>query len=272
MANKPNQGPSGPITDKDLADFVEKDSDFAFEMQVVTQLRGVGFGCSHSGTYQDPVSDKIRQFDVRATKKRGSCTLALAVECKNLRPDCPLLLSAVPRVTDEAFHDIIFREANPHFQIPRVRPVAGNESVYTPGEMVGKKTDQVSRNKDGALVSDDSKTFEKLNQAMNSCTDLVRQLVINADQPFARAVVPVLVVPANLLWQVDYAFDGALVTAPRRVPRATMFLNHSWSVESQYGTIISYRLSHIEFVTIDALATVVDGWLGPSGFFRTVSR
>jgi hypothetical protein len=258
-----------PITDKDLADFVDNDSDFAFEMQVVAQLRSIGFECSHSGTYQDPVSDKIRQFDIRAFKHQGPYTLALAVECKNLRPDCPLLLSTVPRVAAEAFHDTIVREANPHLPVPKVRPVLGNLSVYRLGEMVGKKTDQVSRDKDD-FVRDDGKTFDKINQAVNSCRDLVRKFVVTADQLFTRVVVPVLVVPASLLWQVDYLADGKLLVRPRNVARATLFLNHSWPVESQYGTIINYRLSHIEFVTIDALPTIVEAWLGSSGFFSAV--
>jgi hypothetical protein len=49
-----------PITAKHLEDFVANDSDFAFEMKVLAQLRNLEFDCKHSGTYQDPVSDKIR--------------------------------------------------------------------------------------------------------------------------------------------------------------------------------------------------------------------
>jgi hypothetical protein len=84
------------ITAKDLAAFVATDSDFGFEMQVLAQLREVGFSCSHSGTYRDPVTDKTRQYDIRASMTRGDSTLALAVECKNLRRNNPLLLSSVP--------------------------------------------------------------------------------------------------------------------------------------------------------------------------------
>ena len=96
-----------PITAKDLADFVSGSSDFGFEMAVLARLVEEGFSCSHSGTYRDPVTGKIRQFDIRAFIDRGDSTLALAVECKNLRPNNPLLLSAVPRTSAEAFHDIL---------------------------------------------------------------------------------------------------------------------------------------------------------------------
>lgn len=48
-----------PITEQDLTDFVSADSDFGFEMRVLKRLRADGFDCSHSGTYRDPVTDKI---------------------------------------------------------------------------------------------------------------------------------------------------------------------------------------------------------------------
>ena len=60
-----------PITDRDLARFVADDSDFAFEMQVLTELRNLGFDCSHSGTYQDPVTSKIRPGAPRSRGFRG---------------------------------------------------------------------------------------------------------------------------------------------------------------------------------------------------------
>ena len=255
-----------PITEVDLREFVAKDSDFAFEMQVLAQLQRLEFDCSHSGTYQDPVSDKIRQFDIRAQKNKGSCTLALAVECKNLRPNHPLLLSAVPRTDTEAFHDLLIYEASKVISYPKVTPVVGNQSAYKPGEMVGKKTDQVGRDSEGSLVSDDSTTFDRFNQAVNSCKDLVHKFAFNSSLPLNRAIVPVLVVPEGLLYQVDYAADGRTQVLPRRVTRATLFLNHTWSVERNWGPI-NYRLSHIELVTLDALPDIVGIWLGSSGFF-----
>jgi len=154
----------------------------------------------------------------------------------------------------------------PRFDLTTAEQVSGNASVYKPQEMVGKKTDQVGYDAQGHLVSDDTTTFEKLNQAVNSCKDLVQAFARNSAQPHVRAIVPVLVVPSGLLWQVDYASDGKIVTGPRRVPNATLFLNHSWSGDATYGPI-QYRLSHIEFVTLDALPETVSNWLGPSGFF-----
>jgi hypothetical protein len=117
----------------------------------------------------------MRQFDVRAVKQQGSCLLALAVECKNVRPECPVLLSAVPRLEAEAFHDVILRTVLPAYPSVRAVAVAGGQSVYKPSEMVGKKVDRVKRDQAGALVSEDGGTFERLNQAVNSCKDLVKR-------------------------------------------------------------------------------------------------
>ena len=69
---------NSPITAQDLADFVTTNSDFGFEMDVLARLRSEGFSCHHAGTYRDPVTDKIRQFDIRASLDSGDSTLALA--------------------------------------------------------------------------------------------------------------------------------------------------------------------------------------------------
>jgi len=251
-----------PITAQHLAKFVDGGSDFAFEMRVVAAFRELGFQCTHSGTYRDPVTDKIRQFDVRAFKDQNASTLALAVECKNVRPNYPLLLSAVPRTADEAFHDLLFFEAHPMRQVALIRSVSAPQSVYKPGEMVGKNTDQVGRDAQGALVSGDQATFEKINQALNSCEDLVRQLVMKASPPFFRIIVPFLILPAGVLWQVEYGADGALQSPPRQIERGTLYINHGWSVDRDalVGTI-TYRLSHLEVVTLDALSAATDRWI-----------
>lgn len=86
-----------PIAEVALNEFVANDSDVAFEVQVLATLRRLHFECLHSGTYQDPISQEIRQLDIRASTTRDRVTLALAVECRNLRANHPLLLSAVPQ-------------------------------------------------------------------------------------------------------------------------------------------------------------------------------
>ena len=256
-----------PITARDLEKFVASDSDFAFEMKVLAQLRTLEFDCGHSGTYRDPVTDKIRQFDIRAEKKKGKYLLALAVECKNLRPNYPLLVSAVPRTATESFHDALRFQVGSVVSAASVVTVPGSHSLYRQGDTVGKKTDQVGIDTSGAFVSDDSATFDKLNQAVNSCRDIVQDLVFRNTPPYIRAILPVLVVPTGLLWQVDYSDDGKILMPPRNVDTATLFLNHRWTVDRGPHGPLSYRLSHIELVTLGALANAEKTWTGSTGLF-----
>ena len=81
---------------------------------------------------------------------------------------------------------------------------------------------------------------------------------------------PLLVVPAGLLWEIDYNANGNLVAGPRPVRHAALFLNHAWTVDPGVGRTLSYRLSHIDLVALDALSGVVDSYFGAGGFFAAV--
>ena len=240
-----------PITPADLATFAANDSDFAFEMRILHLLRHLGFECQHSGTYEDPVTAKFRQFDIRANKHLGKVRLALAVECKNIRPHHPLLVSAVPRSEAESFHVRIEFPADTHNVTSRCIFLSGGDSAYPIGESVGKKTDQVGREntQDAELVGDDSATFEKLNQAVNSCRDLVRYYGTTPHPPYLRVIVPVLVVPDGVLWQVDYTADGTMTKEPHVIPATTLFLGRGWDFDRGDRLQIPYVMSHLEIWT-----------------------
>jgi hypothetical protein len=249
-----------PITEADLTAFAASDSDFAFEMRVLRQLRDLGFQCEHSGTYEDPVSGKLRQFDLRAKKIVGGVRLALAAECKNFRPYNPLLLSAVPRTSAESFHECI--EVTPpssYGRYSKCNRLSGCDSVYPVGEGVGKKTDQVGREKSGELVRDDRETFEKLDQAVNSSRDLVRDYGSpSLSPPDRRVIMPVLVVPDGVLWQVDYTADGAMTVNPRLIRATTLFLGRSWEFDRGDRVQIAYNMSHLEIWTPAGLASRIE--------------
>jgi hypothetical protein len=262
---------STPITQKDLEEFIASGSDFAFEMKVLSLLRKMGFNSSHSGTYQDPVTKKIRQFDLRASKIEGDYLLMLAVECKNLRPNFPLLISAVPRTIYEAFHEIVKYAPSPEFMKPTTMtvPVVGNRTMYAVHEMVGKRTDQVGRTDSNTeLISDDATTFDEISQAINSSEDLVTDCLANTARPYLRVVVPILVVPSGALWQVDYDQDGNITTSARRVSEATLFIDHSWGTMVGITGRVNYRISHLHIITVDSLERTVNLWMGPNGLFR----
>ena len=59
-----------PITESDVKRYLNNYSDFSFELQVLKKFVDLGFKCSHSGTYEDPVTSKSRQYDIRALHQK----------------------------------------------------------------------------------------------------------------------------------------------------------------------------------------------------------
>jgi hypothetical protein len=93
-----------PITQADVIEFVEGQSDFGFEIRVLDLLTNEGFHCEHGGVYDDPFTKIPRQYDIRATKRLGPYVFRLAVECKNLKDYNPLLISCIPRTRQESVY------------------------------------------------------------------------------------------------------------------------------------------------------------------------
>jgi hypothetical protein len=56
-----------PITDRDVEDYLRTRSDFDLELFIHRTLREHGCPAIHGGTYIDPIAQKARQFDIRAT-------------------------------------------------------------------------------------------------------------------------------------------------------------------------------------------------------------
>jgi len=63
----------------------------------------------HGWTYLDPVEEKPRQFDLRCVLKHFNSEryMQMAVECKNLAPEAPLIISGTRRTYEESFHDFV---------------------------------------------------------------------------------------------------------------------------------------------------------------------
>ena len=254
------------IDEKHMKAFVSNEADFAFEMRTLHALRGLGFECDHAATYQDPITEKIRQYDIRARKAVSPYHLWLSVECKNIGPESPLLVHAVPRTDAEAFHQLIRRpDDSKGLNFPATISVKGFESAYPPQAEVGKQTDQVTVRTDGTFAHSDSSVFEKISQSVNSARDLVREAMRDSKGSALVAVVPVLVLPENQLWQATYKPDGAIDHNPTRVTRTTLYLNHPWTIVSFLA--FTYRLSHLEITTSTGLRQLVEYLLGSRGVF-----
>lgn len=267
---------SDSITSADLIDFLDNQSDFGFEIKVLRMLTDEGFECEHGGTYQDPVTDKPRQFDIRATKRFGRRIIRLAVECKNLKDCYPLLTSCLPRTDEESFHEVI--HSTPQSQmslsgfdidipIPapgaEVIPITGKSSFYRPNELVGKSIDQVGRAQNDVFVSGDSEVYAKWAQAMSSAQDLVDRAYYESEEgdggSYFSVVIPVLAVPDGTLWQVSFDEHGLRVGEPNQVERCPYFVNISYFAGERMHEV-QYHISHLEFATLSGLCSLVREW------------
>jgi hypothetical protein len=267
------------VTKADLIEFLNDESDFAFEIETLHTLIGHGFSCEHSGTYDDPVTQKPREFDIRATKRYTRCFLRLAVECKNLRENYPVLISCMPRRHEEAFHEIVcsvnletHELQPPHVpRIPAMEPksqairLQDEWTIYRAGDPVGKSCDQVGRTLNGEITSGDSGVYDKWAQALSSASDLIADACSDGEERTKDValsfVLPVVVVPNGRLWQTQYDAVGKRTVGPERTERCSYYLGRRYSCQSPLGGH-DVIVSHLEFVTSDGLLELVDTLCG----------
>ncbi len=268
-----------PVGEPELTDFLNNHSDFSFEINVLKTLVGLGFACEHGGSYKDPVTNKPRAFDIRATKDLEKRILRFAVECKNLRENYPLLVSCVPRSDEEAFHDLVLsvhpdtiplRSPSPlHSSAmePRSKTMrmTGARSLYPNGDYVGKSCEQVGKTAQGDITASDSDVYAKWSQALSSADDLIYEAFTDGSERTGDVclslVFPILVVPDGRLWVVEFDAGGHRTCQPRRTDRCSYFINllyrHGGGLTNDEMTI-----SHLEFVTVTGLSQFADQLYG----------
>lgn len=254
-----------PILLADIRDYLATTDDFSFEMRVLRTLLIHGFDCRHGGHYEDPATKKSREFDIRAvrtsTVASNERTLRLAVECKNLRENFPLLVSCVKRNVGEDFHELLFGMGH----VKEIE-VADNSDLYQSYAPTVKSTTQVGRSySDGSFSVGDGEVYEKWGQAVASAHDLVSEASdqISASAiPVFSTVVPVLVVPDGMLWSASYDRAGNLDGEPKLVDRATCFIGKRYPVH--LGSPL--QISHLEIVTFSGL-TDLSGLLAGEALF-----
>src|SRR5439155_5868652 len=167
-----------------------------------------------------------RQFDIRTQLTKGICTLKLAIECKNLKPSFPLLVSRMPRRAEESYHEVLLSSAARYreFLLKNVATSADHQqvkSLFQPREFVGKATVQIGRSSSGDFVTNDAEVFEKWSQAIGSAFDLIatsatdHQVIGSASA--ATVVFPILVVTDQTLWVADYSTESEMLGNARLV-------------------------------------------------------
>lgn len=251
-----------PLTQAELADYRASCSDFGLEMATLRVIRSLGFEAEHAAAYSDPVTNKLRAYDIRARWNAGPRWMRLAIECKSLSGASPLLVHATPRLASEAYHTVLVR-----YRIGGLVSYSPlrRQTVYEERAPVGRQIDQPSKNDKGDFRSSDNATYEKWLQAVNGCVNLLREMTATPiPSPQAWVIVPILVVPDATLWQVDYDEDGTVVTDVRQVEKTTLILRHAWTVPTTFGSV-PYDISHLELVTLPALRQRVKNLVEPGG-------
>lgn len=261
------------ITANDLKDYLGTESDFALEIRVIKELEKTYGQVLHGGTYIDEITGKPRQFDIRAQTRSNFRVIRLAVECKNLKPTFPLLVSCLPRAEAEAYQQVIFSldpdcrafpgEANGFPNIPaletyhRTLELFNSTCMYRKGEPVGKTLAQVARDHSGTFTSNDAEVYGKWSQALSSADDLVSISTEDgkASESFAcfSMVVPVLVVPDGTLWRCVFDFKGERSIEPEQVNRVQYYVGKEY-VCGDHLTGGTYKISHLEIVTFSGIA------------------
>lgn len=175
-----------PITKEDITEYLQELSDFAFEVMVLRKLTSLGFTCEHAGTYEDPITKKTREFDIRARKclideEDIKLNISLSIECKNLKSNFPLVVHCMPRAENERFLDLIWA-SEPHSYIPHYEyamriPLVDDNSPYVKLDPVGKSCDQVGRRatQNAELIGSDGDVFDKISQAINAGYELIKE-------------------------------------------------------------------------------------------------
>lgn len=254
-----------PIGAGDIEDYLKDNDDFAFEMACLAQLDKIVIGTEHGGTYSDPVTYIKRQFDIRAiytSQRKEVGRLGFAIECKNLRANFPLVVSRVPRSWDESYHEIITNlkpEDTVIIEEPgepsRIKP---GYSIYRQNELVGKSTVQIGRqDSNNQFSANDAEVHEKWAQAIASACGFLQ----DARNSFSKEVydgffiLPIVVVPDERLWVVDYLQNGQKSGQPKVVKECEFYLGYE-ALDTAHKRL--YTFSHIHFVTLGGLLPLMN--------------
>jgi hypothetical protein len=262
---------SAALTEADLADYLSAVDDFDLELFALRTLKAHQWRARHGGTYKDPIEGKFRQFDLRATKafRNRKWQVHLAVECKSLSLASPLVISQLPRASQESWHNVIrCQYGEVGGGVTNCTTLKSNATDWKPygiNQSVGKSTAQPTR-KGQSWGSADREAYEKWSQAVSSSSDLVRVasegLALTKTHSYSF-VMPVLVVSEDSLWAVDYDEDGQR-GRPKRVPGASIF------IDRDVGKDRHYFISHLHIYTKSGFSEMLAHFEDEDGLLESI--
>lgn len=261
------------VTPNDLLEYLESQSDFSFELRVLKMLRENGVHCEHGGHYEDPVTKKSREFDIRAVKTISQKRVRMAIECKNIREHFPILVSCVPRHKSESYHQIVHSSISSNSSLSAIDrhrhsrakslSIRDGYTLYKEGEPVGKSTVQVGRQHNNSITANDSELFEKWGQCLSSADDLVGLTYwdgFDENESFKSALIPFVVVPDGCLWMVNYNEDGQRISEPMQTERCSCFIDKNFVMKAGIDNEYLW-LSHLEIITFNGMLSFVREYL-----------
>ncbi|QEF99737.1 hypothetical protein Mal15_38030 [Stieleria maiorica] len=231
----------------------------------------------HGGTYRDPHTDLPRQFDLQSEHVVSNdfhwSRFLHAVECKNLTECGPILISRSKCTRQESGHWFLHTKFPKSPQWTRgperqyclasdehlfTAKFGGLYSRYREGEMVGKSIDHIV-NSGSRIKGGDKDIYSRWSQAVASATSLIdvaREVLPLNKQAFMRtAIVPVLVVPNDRLFVVDYDEEGRKTGPVRAVSWTPFYIDYH--PPNLPKSIENFRFSFLEIITVDGLAEVM---------------
>ena len=270
------------IEKPDLDKFLKEYFDFSFEISVLKLLKVKNLECEHGGLYDDHITGKSRQFDIRAMKTIDDCRVRLSIECKNIKEYFPVLISCMPRRDTESFHNIATVGEpcnNGSFSVPALKSrvqvlrLEGKDSIYKPKDPVGKSINQVGKAKSSdEIIAHDKELYDIWSQCLSSAHDLVDRTYW--DQNYGDAsymhstIFPIVVIPNERLWIVEFDFDGNIETEPEQVSRCSFFINRNYKMGTN-ATWENFKISHMEIMTCDGLKSFIEEYLeSPEGISK----
>lgn len=264
-----------PIKKEDIENFIHNESDFGFELRVIDEIKKFDFIYEHSGSYEDPISQKVREFDILAKKNIDKGCFFLAIECKNLKESFPLVIHCTQRIPEEAYNEIIIPQ-NYHGSLEYTFPPAAevirlkqDNSIYKINERVGKSTEQIGKRENSVnnntrsnFVSNDSEVFDKISQAINSSYTLISEASARRSGTH-NFIFPVLVIPDKTLWAVDYSIDREHHWLVSSADHVSYYIGKEWTTKEKVPSQrIIYNISHLEIVTIGFFEEFINMMLG----------
>ena len=254
-----------------IVQYLDSRDDFDLELFAYRSLKESGWEAHLGGTYVDPYTMKPRQYDVRGRKQFSHRRdLNVAVECKSLSTEFPLIVSRMPRADGDTGHDIVRRwkrveVGDMMFSVEHSDP--NHLLLYPRGEMVGKATTQIRwAENHKRLIASDAEGYEKWSQALASAIELVEWAATyptdTADPTFAF-VMPVLLVNTGTLWVVDYNEDGKR-GLPAQVDEPLLYVDRQHQINGRYGKA-TYGLSHLHIYTRNGFISMLRNYSSPTG-------